>query len=95
MFLHVTNAEYVEDYVLNVTFNNGEFGTVDLQGELYGEMFSPLLDLEKFKDFRVDDEIDTIVWGNGADFAPEFLYEKMNPQLLHVAEEPAEYKTNS
>ncbi len=57
-------------------------------------MFAPLLDLEKFKNFRVDDEINTIVWGNGADFAPEFFYEKMKTQLLCVAEESAEYKTN-
>lgn len=93
MFIHVTNAEYVEGYVLNVAFNNGESGAVDLQGELYGEMFAPLLDLDKFKDFRVDDEIDTVVWGNGADFAPEFFYRKMKEQLLRVAEEAEEYKT--
>jgi len=76
MLVHVTKAEYVEDYVLFVSFNDGESGTVDLQGELYGEMFAPLLDLEKFKNFRVDDEINTIVWGNGADFAPEFFMKK-------------------
>ena len=95
MFIHVVKAEYVEGYVLSIAFNNGESGTVDLEGELYGEMFAPLLDLEKFKDFRVDDEIDTVMWGNGADFAPKFLYEKLKQQLLHVAEDSAEYKTNS
>jgi hypothetical protein len=42
-----------------------------------GEMFEPLKDLEVFKSFRVDPEIETIVWANGADLAPEFLYEKM------------------
>jgi len=92
MFLHITKAEHVEDYVLHITFNNAESGTVDLQGELYGEMFAPLLDVEKFRDFRVDEEIDTVVWGNGADFAPEFFYEKMKERRLYVAEEPGEYR---
>ncbi len=92
MFLHVTKAEYIDGYVLHLTFNNGESGDVDLEGELYGEMFAPLLDMETFKIFRVDDEIDTVVWGNGADFAPEFFYEKMKSQNLKVAEETPEYK---
>ena len=93
MFLHVTKAEYIGGYVLRLTFNNGESGDVDLEGELYGEMFAPLMDVAKFRDFRVDDEIDTVVWGNGADFAPEFFYEKMKSQNLKVAEESPEYKT--
>ena len=93
MFLHVTKAEYVEGYVLHLTFNNGESGSVDLEGELYGEMFAPLLDVETFKDFRVDEEIDTVVWGNGADFAPTFFYEKMISQSRKVAKESPEYKT--
>jgi hypothetical protein len=34
--------------------------------------------LEQFKAFRVDSDPETIVWENGADLAPKFLYEKMN-----------------
>ncbi len=91
MFLHVTKAEYIGGYGLRLAFNNGESGDVDLEQELYGEMFAPLLDLEQFKNFRVDEEIETVVWGNGADFSPEFFYEKMKTQNLKVAEEPPEY----
>ena len=86
MFLHVIKAEYIGGYGMHLTFNNGESGDVDLEQELYGEMFAPLKDSEKFKDFRVDEEIDTVVWGNGADFAPEFFYEKMKSQRLRIAE---------
>ena len=92
MFLHVTKAEYIGGYALRLTFNNGESGDIDLEGELYGEMFASLADVARFKDFRVDDEIDTVVWGNGADFAPEFLYEKMKSQHLKVAEKSPDYR---
>ena len=33
-------------------------------------------DLDVFRCFRVDTELDTIVWATGADLAPEFLYEQ-------------------
>ena len=58
-------------------FNDGAEGKINLEGELEGEMFSPLRDLDQFKRFSVDPEIETIVWENGADLAPEFLYENM------------------
>jgi len=78
MFLHVREAKYLHDYVVWLRFNDGAEGEVDLEGELEGEMFSPLRDIDQFKRFRVDPELETIVWENGADLAPEFLYEHMN-----------------
>ena len=75
MFLHVIEARYLHDYTIWVCFNNGTEGEVDLESELKGEVFGPLLDMRAFRDFRVDPEINTIVWKNGADFAPEFLHE--------------------
>ena len=77
MFIHVREAKYLHDYVIWVRFNDGAIGEVDLRDELTGEMFEPLKDLSKFKSFHVDPDIETIVWDNGADLAPEFLYEKM------------------
>lgn len=77
MILHVKEARYLHDYVIWLRFNDGAVGEVDLKEELYGEVFEPLKDLERFKDFKVDSDLETIVWGNGADLAPEFLYEKM------------------
>lgn len=77
MFLHIKEAKYIRDYVIWLRFNDGTEGEVDLAEELDGEVFGPLKDIDQFKKFRVDSEIDTVVWENGADFAPEFLHERM------------------
>jgi len=77
MILHVKKARHLHDYVLWVKFNDGAEGTVNLAGELDGEVFGPLKDLAVFRAFRVDPVLETVVWPNGADLAPEFLYEKM------------------
>lgn len=80
MILHVKEAKYLHDYVIWVRFNDGTEGEVDLSHELEGEMFEPLKDIQNFKSFRVDPILETIVWENGADLAPEFLYE--NTRIL-------------
>ena len=77
MFLHVREAKYVGDYRVWLRFNDGAEGVVDLSDCLDGEVFEPLKAIEKFKAFRVDPDIETIVWPNGADMAPEYLYNKM------------------
>ena len=77
MVLHVIEAEYERDYIIHLKFNDGAEGFVDLAHEFYGEMFEPLKDKEKFKAFRVDRELNTIVWENGADLAPEFLRDRL------------------
>ena len=77
MFLHVKDAKYLHDYVVWLRFNDGAEGEIDLESELEGEMFAPLKDRRKFGRLRVDSELGTIVWENGADLAPEFLYENM------------------
>ncbi len=77
MFLHVKEAKYVRDYVIWLRFNDGAEGEIDLEKELEGEVFGPLRDKRLFCEFRVDPELGTIVWSNGADLAPEFLYEKV------------------
>ncbi len=73
MFLHLTEADYLEDYKLKVKFNNGAEGIVDLEKELYGEVFETLKDKKLFQDFTLTGR--TIEWSTGADFAPEYLYE--------------------
>ena len=77
MFLHVREARYVRDYVIWLRFNDGAEGEVDLEAELEGEVFGPLKDKVAFKRFRVDPDLETVVWENGADLAPEFLHEQM------------------
>jgi len=72
MFLEVTKAEYLDNYRLLLTFNNGKVKTVDLQNELNDTVFEPLKQLDFFKKFRI--KYNTIEWENGADYAPEYLY---------------------
>jgi hypothetical protein len=86
MFLHVTDAKYLRDYVIWLRFNDGAEGEVDLGAELEGEVFGPLKDLEQFKKFRVDPELDTIVWDNGADLAPEFLRAQIKASTSQAVE---------
>ena len=74
MFLHVTNARYVEDYKVQVSFNNGREGVADLVSVLKGPVFESLKKKSVFSAFRVDKELETIVWPNGADVAPEYIY---------------------
>jgi len=73
MFLEISKAVYLDNYRILLTFNNGETKTVDLQGELNGAVYKPLQHLDFFKSFQV--KYNTIEWSNGADYAPEYLYE--------------------
>lgn len=72
----LAGATYLRDYKIHVTFDDGREGVIDLEDELWGEVFEPLKDTDVFRCFRVDTELDTIVWPTGADLAPEFLYER-------------------
>jgi hypothetical protein len=54
---------------------DGTSGTVDLAQELWGPMFEPLANPDLFHQAMVDPELETVVWPNGADLSPEFLYQ--------------------
>jgi hypothetical protein len=69
----VTAAEYRGGYLIHVTFNDGRSGTVDFGPWLEGPVFEPLKDQDYFQRFFLDGG--TVVWPNGADIAPETLYE--------------------
>ncbi len=77
MILHVKEARYLRDYVIWVKFNDGLEGEVDLVQELTGEIFGPLKDKKIFMSFKIDPVLETIVWENGADLAPEFLHDNL------------------
>jgi hypothetical protein len=59
-----------------VRFADGTNAEIDLESEIWGEVFEPLKDPEVFRRFRLDRELNTLTWPSGADLAPEFLYEK-------------------
>jgi len=74
----IVNAELRENYQVFVEFNDGVSGIIDFKEKLdndHRQIIRDLLDLNKFKTVKV--EIDTLCWDNGADFAPEYLYEKI------------------
>lgn len=58
-------------------FSDGRTGEIDLRDALWGPVFLPLQDPAEFAKLRYDAETETIVWPNGADFAPEFLYDRL------------------
>ena len=82
MFLHVVEARYIGDYKVWLRFNDGACGEVDLSAELDGAVFEPLKNIDFFKKFSL--QYHTISWDNGADFAPEFLHEKLAQPALAV-----------
>lgn len=71
MLVQVVEASYRGGHRVQLKFNDGLEGEVDLSAELSGEVFQPLRDPLYFASFRVDE---TLTWPNGADFAPEFLH---------------------
>lgn len=73
MFLEVVKAEYLDNYKIKVWFNDNAVKIVDLSNHIDGEVFTPLKDIGFFKCFSI--KFNTIEWENGADFAPEYLYE--------------------
>lgn len=75
----LVEARYKDGYTIWIRFADGVSGDVNLQSELWGEVFEPLKNLSEFRKFKVDEELQTLVWPNGADFAPEFLYSKLRP----------------
>lgn len=73
MFIEVVKAEYLDGYRLLLLFNNGEKKIVDLSNSLKGSVYTLLKDTNYFKNFSI--KFNTVEWENGADFAPEYLYE--------------------
>lgn len=78
MYIEITKAEYLDGYRLRLSFSNGEIRVADLESLLSGPVFESLRELEAFRKFSIP--FNTIQWENGADFAPEYLYEISTPE---------------
>jgi hypothetical protein len=74
---YVLEARYVSDYVVWLRFRDGTAGEIDLWPALQGPVFEPLHDPLVFRNFVIHPEFHTLVWSNGADFAPEFLHDNV------------------
>jgi hypothetical protein len=69
----VVRAKYIIEYKIEFEFNDGKVKIIDFEDLLWGEVFKPLNDIQYFKNFKLNPF--TIEWENGADFAPEYLYD--------------------
>jgi hypothetical protein len=71
----IRSVEPLEGFVLRLSFDDGTVREVDLEAELWGPVFDPLRrDPQLFRAVRVDEELGTIVWPNGADMDPDVLH---------------------
>jgi hypothetical protein len=64
------------DWKLEVAFSDGTHGTVSLKDSLFGPVFEPLKNPDLFARVTID-EFGVICWPNGADLAPDALYEQL------------------
>ena len=69
--LHITSANYLEEYRVLVEFNDGVTGIADFSQSLEGKIFLPLRERMYFLSFHIEGH--TLSWSNGADFAPDYI----------------------
>ncbi len=71
----IRTVEPLEGFELRLGFDDGTVREIDLEAELWGPVFEPLRhDPQLFRQVRVDEELGTIVWPNGADMDPDVLH---------------------
>jgi hypothetical protein len=75
----IQSVEPLEGFVLRLGFDDGSVRKIDLEAELWGPVFEPLRDPQLFREVRVDEELGTIVWPNGADMDPDVLHGDARP----------------
>lgn len=73
--VHVSDVMCLGGHRLRLSFEDGSLGEVDFSDEDWTGVFAPLADPQYFARVRLDVELGTIVWPNGADFAPETLHQ--------------------
>src|SRR6266404_2487627 len=84
----VVGFEIVAPHTLRVRFDDDTAQIIDFRPVLSGELYSPLNDLNLFNRVRIDPEVHTLVWPNGADFDPATLHDW--PMLAQALRERAQ-----
>jgi hypothetical protein len=75
MLHDVVEVKVVKNYTLYIRFEDGLSGEIDVSKIVPFEgVFSKLKDISYFATVRVDKDLGTIAWPNGADLAPDYLY---------------------
>ncbi len=74
--MDITDVEVLHDHVVRLRFADGVEKSIDLDPYLHGPVFAEIRsDPAVFASVKVDPDGGTIVWPNGADLAPDVLYE--------------------
>jgi hypothetical protein len=96
---YITDVQYDSGFRLFLQFEDGMWRIADLKTYLDGEIFEPLKNQALFASARLNADIDTVVWDNGADMSPDFLYEISAPvdvpPLMQAAEDGGVYRTRN
>jgi len=71
----VRSVQIAAPYTLRVEFDDGTHQVIDFRAVLAGQLYGPLRDLQLFNQVRIDPEVHTLVWPNGADFDPATLHD--------------------
>ena len=74
LICRVIRFEITGPYTLRIAFDDGMVREINFEPVLEGPVYGMLRDEELFKQVRIDTEVHTLVWPNGADFDPETLY---------------------
>ena len=80
----VRSFEIVAPYTLLVRFDDNIEQTIDFRPVLAGELYRPLRKLDLFNQVRIDPEVETLVWPNGADFDPATLHDARRWQAVEA-----------
>ena len=84
----VTAFQRVGPFTLRVRFDDSTEQTIDFRPVLRGELYGALRDSSLFDQVRIDAEVHTLVWPNGADFDPAILHDwpDAGPDLARLAQ---------
>lgn len=82
MIIRITAAEVRGPHRLRLAFNDGTVGEVDPRPLFGGPVFEPLADPDYFARAALDSVCGTVVWPNGADFAPEALHALIGAEVV-------------
>jgi hypothetical protein len=83
MYYEIVKVKHIKDYCLEVEFENGEKGTVDLSEYTQkGGVFAPLKEIEFFKQVFIHPDFGVLSWSGDIDIAPETIYIKATGKSL-------------